>query len=108
MGMTKADNGTYIGGEYDVIAILTNPAQGTYRAAFLEAVPLPGKQIIKDNDPCRRLKTHYLLKPDCTDDLEEAKADLERLVEIIRLRPENIWRDELIKWQGVEPFTTVV
>lgn len=86
----------------DVICILWHEEQGTYHVAFFEESPIPGPIAPPDETTCVRLKVK-LSRTVGRATMEEALADVDELAKQIRLRPENVWRDNCYPWDGGSP-----
>jgi hypothetical protein len=96
---------TYTGGPFDVIVILKHFSEGTYHAAFIEEVPLPGPVPDVESTNVVRLKSKFVRLMGAKT-FEEASKHLEDLARKIELPEGNVVRSGYYLWDG-QPLVVI-
>ena len=88
-------DGTFIGGQGDVICILELPT-GTFHTAFFEEHPLPGQNKSLAEEDFLRLKSR-MHRTEGSKTLEEEQLKLEEMRAKIKIPDSNVIRERAIK-----------
>jgi hypothetical protein len=98
--LVATGDGTYLAGPLDVICVLRNVGvqPPTYHIAFLEEHPFPGLVPPVGEAPLVRLGCK-MSRTEGRATLEEARADMPELTNVIQVPEKNLW-EEVLDWDG--------